>query len=135
MHKLLTTALCMLVPLGLIACGKKAEKTTQPPPAKVVAKPAEPQATAAEMISAMLRGHPNSKQVCVDGERERAFFLDYGPLLPIGVVPDGKFHGWYFIEKVDFYKTSNNTWFITDQKDDTYLQVYPDVTGLTCRAQ
>jgi len=135
MRKYLSLALCMLVPLGLVACGKKAEKT--PPPAHVTtaAVPLITPPTQAEMISAMLRGHPNSKQVCIDGERAKAFFLDYGPLLPNGAPPDGRNHGWLFIENIDFFKTSNNTWFITDQKDDNYIQVYPDVQGLTCKPQ
>lgn len=83
----------------------------------------------------MLRGHPNSRRVCVDGTRDRAFFLDYGPALKPGEQDDGKMHGWYFIEKVDFYATSNNTWFITAQEDKKYITVYPDVTGLTCQQQ
>ena len=83
----------------------------------------------------MLRGHPNSRKVCVDGNRDRAFFLYYGPLQPAGAEPDGLWHGWLFIEKVDFYQTSNKTWFITNQADNKYAQVYPDVTGLQCKDQ
>jgi hypothetical protein len=88
-----------------------------------------------EMIAAMLRGHPNSTQICVDGTRSRSFFVNYGPLLVPGAPEDGNLHGWLFIEDVDFFKTSNNTWFITVQKDDNYIQVYPDVLGLTCKSQ
>lgn len=117
---------------GLVACGKKAEKTPEPV-AVAASAPTEPQPTQVEMVAAMLRGHPNSRQVCVDGLRDRAFFLDYGPLLPPGSEDDGKYHGWIFIEKVDFYKTSNDTWFILAQDDKKYVQVYPDVTGLFCR--
>lgn len=116
---------------SLAACGKKEEKP--PELAAAASAPAVPQPTQVEMVAAVLRGHPNSRQVCVDGERDRAFFLDYGPLQKPGAEPDNQYHGWIFIEKIDFYKTSNNTWFITDQDDKKYAQVYPDVTGLFCR--
>lgn len=88
---------------------------------------------AEEMLASMLRGHPNSKKICIDGSRENAFFLDYGPL-PKEASDRGLFNGgWFFIEKVEFYKTSNNTWFITNQEDSKYITVYPDVTDLNCR--
>jgi len=135
MRRHFSLALCMLAVSGLVACGKTGEKTPPPTPVTTAAVPLITPPTQAEMISAMLRGHPNSKQVCVDGERSRSFFLDYGPLLPAGAPGDGKIHGWLLIENIDFFKTSNNTWFITDQKDDNYIQVYPDVAGLTCRSQ
>lgn len=123
----------LILLVGLVACGKKEEKIAIPPP--VVAEPAAVMPTGPEMISAMLRGHPNSRQVCIDGVRDRSFFLDYGPRLMPGVEADGKYHGWLFIEKVEFFKTSNNTWFITTQEEKKYLEVYPDVIGLTCKAQ
>jgi hypothetical protein len=131
-----TGAALLLSLAGLVACGKKEEKPAAPPP--VAAAPAavvEPDVPVEQQIAAMLRGHPNSRKVCVDGERTHAFFLDYGPLPPPGTEADGRFHGWIFIEKVDFYKTSNNTWFITDQDDKKYSQVYPDTIGLACKAQ
>lgn len=135
MRKLLPIALCMLVPLGLVACSKKAEKTPPTEPVKAAIEPTGPQLTQADMLTAMLRGHPNSKQVCVDGDREHAFFLDYGPIPPLGTKDDGKWHGWLFIEKIDFFRTSNNTWFITNQSNDKYVQVYPEVLELTCKSQ
>ena len=118
---------------GLAACGKRAETVESPdmPPQAVADPTATP--TQEQMIAAMLRGHPNSFRVCVDGERQNAFFVDYGPLPAAGSEPDNKYHGFLFIEKVEFYKTSNNTWFITNQADNKYVQVYPDVAGLTCK--
>jgi hypothetical protein len=113
----------------LVSCGKKEET----PPAAAVVKVEVPNAE--EALSAMLRGHPNSKRICIDGQREQAFFLDYGPL-PKDAADRQLFNGgWLFIEKVEFYKTSNNSWFITNQEDKKYIQVYPDVTGLNCRVQ
>jgi hypothetical protein len=130
MRKYLSLALCMLLPFSMVACTKKVEKKQTP--AAVAATP-EPEPEEDDMISAMLRGHPNSKQICVDGERRHAFFLDYGPLRKLGEAEDGQWHGWIFIEDVVFYKTSNNTLFITDQAANKYIQAYPDVTALTCR--
>ena len=118
---------------GLAACGKKAENAAGPAAAaQDVAEPV-PTPTQDQMIAAMLRGHPNSLRVCADGERQNAFFVDYGPIPPAGSEPDNKYHGFLFIEKVEFYRTSNNTWFITNQADDKYVQVYPDVAGLVCK--
>lgn len=114
----------------LSACTKKEEPPAPPPPAEPSVSP-----TTDEMVAAMLRGHPNSRKVCVDGNRDRAFFLYYGPLQPAGSEPDKLYHGWLFIEKVDFYQTSNKTWFITDQAENKYAQVYPDVNGLLCKDQ
>ena len=115
----------------LVACGKKAENQEH------VASPATPVVETGpsmdQKVDAMLRGHPNSRRVCVDGDRTNAFFLDYGPHLPPGAEHDGKYHGILFIEKVEFYKTSNNTWFITEQDGKKYLTVYPDLAGLVCK--
>jgi len=115
---------------SLVSCGKKEEN---PESAAVVLPEPVVAPTVDETISAMLRGHPNSRRVCVDGARERAFFIDYGPRPKAGEETNWPFHGWLLIEKVDFYKTSNNTWFITDQDDKKYIQVYPDITGLNCK--
>lgn len=128
----LTWAVLLSSLVALTACGKKAEN----PPEQQAAEPVvqAPQGPNQEqMIAAMLRGHPNSRKVCVDGNRDRAFFLDYGPHLKPGEQDDGKMHGWYFIEKVEFYQTSNNTWFITAQEDKKYVTVFPDVSGLVCQ--
>lgn len=133
---LIVTSATWLVALslfaGLVACGKKTEKTPAPEP---VAAPVAPAMSEEQQFSAMLRGHPNSKRVCIDAERRNAYFLDYGPLPPPGTPDDGKWHGWLFIDNVEFYRTSNNTYFITNQDDKKYVQVYPDVNGLQCRAQ
>lgn len=116
---------------SLVACGKKAENQ------EVAAAPATPVVEAGptldQKIDAMVRGHPNSKRVCADGERTNAFFVDYGPPLPPGTADDGKHHGILFLEKVEFYKTSNNTWFITEQNGNKYFAVYPDLAGLVCK--
>lgn len=119
---LLTALVC------LVSCGKKEET---PPTAEVIP---ESVPTVDDTIAAMLRGHPNSRRVCVDGLRERSFFIEYSPRPKEGEEANWPFHGWLFIEKVDFYKTSNNTWFITDQSEKKYIQVYPDITGLNCKA-
>jgi len=130
MKKLTILAMLALV-VGLTACGKKVEKQASTEPvAQVPQGPNQEQ-----MIAAMLRGHPNSRKICVEGNRDRAFFLDYGPHLKPGEQDDGKMHGWYFIEKVEFYQTSNNTWFITGQEDKKYVTVFPDATGLICKDQ
>jgi hypothetical protein len=130
MRKYLSLALCMLLPFSMVACTKKVEKKTE---SVAVAAVDPDDLTQDAMLSAMLRGHPNSKQICVDGTRNHAFFLDYGPLLKYGEPADGQWHGWIFIQDVEFYKTSNNTWFIIDQAANKYIQSYPDVNGLVCR--
>ncbi len=136
MRKILILAQCAFVLTALVACG---EKVKNPEPVAVAASAPEPVVEAAisleQQIAAMLRGHPNSRKICIDGERKHSFFLDYGPLPPAGTEDDGKWHGWIFIEGVDFFKTSNNTYFIGDQEQNKYIQVYPDVTGLQCKAQ
>lgn len=131
MRTLLAVALAAALS-GLAACGKKAEN---PPPVAESAPVVEQGPTQDQKVDAMLRGHPNSRRVCVDGERPNAFFLDYGPIPPAGTPPDDKHHGILFIEKVEFYKTSNNSWFITNQADDRYIPVYPDLSGLVCKVQ
>ena len=113
----------------LAACGKKEDLHASAPPSEPV------YITTDEMVAAMLRGHPNAQKLCVDGNREKSFFLYYGPLPAQGSAPDNLFHGWIFIEKVDFYQTSNKTWFITAQEANKYVQVYPDITGLQCKDQ
>jgi hypothetical protein len=120
---------------GLAACGKRAETVESvvvPEPAASVAAVELP-ITQEQALAAMLRGHPNARRICIDGYRTDAFFLDYGPLLPAGAEPDGLWHGWIFIDEIHFYRTSNNTFFVTDQGDEKYAQVYPDVTGLVCK--
>lgn len=116
----------------LVACGKKAENQV------AVASPAtavvESGPTLDQKVDAMLRGHPNSKRVCVDGVRKDAFFLDYGPHLPAGTPNDNKWHGIMLIVNIEFYKTSNDTWFITEQATNRYFLVYPELDGLVCKA-
>lgn len=130
---LLTAALMLLTSITLVACGKKVEST--PIPAAVASAPVVvDQPTEDQALAAILRGHPNSHRACVDGLRENSFFLDYGPPLAPGAEEDGKYHGWLLLDRVEFYKTSNNTWFITIQKDEKYITVYPDVNGLNCKA-
>lgn len=133
MRKLLILAQCALLLPVLVACGKKAEEPIQPAAvAEAASAPVSADITPPEALVAMLRGHPNSRQICIDGARKNAFFLDYGPLQKPGEEQDGRWHGWIFVEKVEFYKTSNDTWFITDLPN--YTQVYPDTTGLICKS-
>ena len=117
-------ALCVLTAAILVACGKKVEN---PPAANTtqVSEPVVALPTPEEALDAMLRGHPNSRRICIDGLRERSYFLDYGPLPEPGAKADGYYHGWLFIEKVDFYPTSNKTWFITNQAENKYKPFLP----------
>jgi hypothetical protein len=118
--------------LGLVACGKKVESV--PVPVVAASAPVVDEGPSVEQaVDAMLRSHPNSRKVCVDGERQHTYFLDYGPLLSPGADEDGRYHGWLFIERVDFYKTSNGTWFNVRMDENRYVQAYPDVTGLFCK--
>jgi len=135
MKNLALTVAVLTLAGGLVACGKKEEKQAVVAVAASAPEPVVESISNEQQLAAMLRGHPNSRKICIDGERKHAFFMDYGPLPPPGTEDDGKWHGWIFIENVDFYKTSNNTYFITDQDQKKYAQVYPDVTGLQCKGQ
>lgn len=118
--------------VGLTACGKKAET----PPAVEVAAPV-PVAVAPtvdEALVAVLRGHPNSRKICYDTNFD-GYFMYYGPHLPAGVEDDGKMHGWYLVQKIAFYQAANKSWFIGLQPNQSYVTVYPDVTGLPCKDQ
>lgn len=130
------TALVLLAVLALVACGKKEEKPFITLTSAAASAPTVTEEPSKEQaLSAMLRGHPNSRQVCIDDHRENSFFLNYGPLLSSGAPGDGQWHGWIMIWNVEFYKTSNNTWFVLDMNGDRYIQAYPDVTSLQCKAQ
>lgn len=125
----LTWAVALAGLTSLVACSKKLEKPVETKVTQAQEVPQDAQ------IAAMLRGHPNSKRICVDSSRDRAFFLDYGPLPKPNEPSDGLMHGWYFVEKIEFYSAPNGTWFITGQEDSKYITVYPDVNGLVCQQQ
>ncbi len=130
MKKLITLALIATL---LVGCSKRdaEEKKTEPPQQAQAVVVAEAPTTQ-ESIIAVLRGHPNSIQVCHE-PNFTGYLLDYGPLLPPGKEDDNLMHGWFLIQDVKFYKSANNTWFIGDQKNEAYIRVYPDTTGLTCK--
>lgn len=111
------------------SCGKKEE----PVAAAVVVAPPPVAATVEEGIAAVLRAHPNSRKVCYETNYD-GYLLDYGPPLAAGVEPDGLFHGWYLLQRVQLYRSSNGTWFTGLQPDKEYVTVYPDASGLPCKA-
>lgn len=121
--------------VGLVACGKKEESTPVVAVAASAPEPAVDPISSEQQLSSILRSHPNSRRACIDGERKYTYFLDYGPLPPPNTEDDGRNHGWLYIEGVQFFKTSNNTYFNTVQDEDKYIRVYPDVNGLQCKAQ
>jgi len=106
-----------------VAKVEAAASAVEQPAAEPVEKP-----TTQQMLDAMVRPYARMSKVCVDGARERAFFLLFNDTSE----PD-KLIGWYFVEGINFYKTSNNTWFIGDIADDKFVKVYPDITGLQCK--
>ena len=87
--------------------------------------------TVEDALSAMVRGHPNSKKVCYD-RKLNGYLIYYRPPLKAGDTPEeGKYYGWLYIDKVRFYQSANNTWFIAEQNN--HIAVYPDDTGLPCK--
>lgn len=116
---------CMAAILGLSACGKREEPVAVSTPA------VSPSPTVDEAITAVVRGHPHSLTVCYD-QPLNGYFVHYKDAVD-GAEPDGNYHGWYFLQKIDFYKAANNTWFIGNQPESSYVVVYPDVTGLPCK--
>jgi hypothetical protein len=130
--KNLSTLVMLALAVGLTACGKKAENpgaTEVSAPAPAVVAP-----TVDEAIVAVLRGHPNSRKICYDTNYD-GYFMYYGPHLPPAAEEDGKFHGWYLVQKIQFYQAANKSWFIGLQPNQNYITVYPDVTGLPCKDQ
>ena len=117
-------AVAVVLTLLLVGCGKKEE-----PAAEVAVTP--PSYTLDDTMAAMLRGHPRSKQICYD-DGMSGWYLQYA----IDEAVEFPFNGgWIFIQDVKFYRSSNKTWFISDQKITDYVRVYPDVAGLPCKTQ
>lgn len=114
--------LVILAVAALVGCGKVEEP----------AKEQNPLPTGDQATEAILRGHPNSLQVCYDS-RLNGFFLDYGPMLPAGADNDNKYHGWLWIEAPNFFLSANGKWFMQELAVDKYVQVYPDTNGLPCK--
>lgn len=130
MRKLIALALAVC----LVACGDKKEppKTVEIPPestASAASALVTPIPTGAEMLSAMKRGFDRTNQICINTiDNKTSFFIDFKE------DPDPtKFSGWYYIEKISFYRTQANTWYVQDIPDDQFIKVYPDVTGLQCK--
>lgn len=110
--------------LVLSGCQKKEEPVA-------VAAEAAPTYTVADTMAAMLRGHSHSKQICYD-EGMNGWYILYTEDATMESPFNG---GWLYISEVKFYRSSNKTWFITDQKITDYTHVYPDVTGMNCKTQ
>lgn len=100
-------------------------------PTKEQTPPPREQPTYEQALSAMSRSLDRVNSVCLDGIRNSAFFVHFSET----DYPDhtNLFRGWYLVENVEFYKTSNNTWFITEIPDNKFTKVFPDVTGLQCK--
>lgn len=119
----------LMLAVGLAACGKKVEEKI---PEKVEAAPVvKEEATQEQKLAAMVRPYDRLVRACADGLRNNSFFVLFKA--PPDGQTEGLFVGWYLIENVEFYKTSNNTWFITELPDKDFVKVYPDVTGLACK--
>lgn len=126
------TILIVACALALAACGKKQEVAA---PVEPVA-PAEPAAPVEkpnldQQLSAMVRPYERMIKVCHEGLRNSAFFVLFKP--PADGNSEGLLVGWYLVEGIEFYKASNNTWFMTDIADNKFVKVYPEIDGLTCR--
>lgn len=128
MNKLI---LALSLSVCLVACSKKVETPPVDVPASTVATPSVA-ATVDEGIAAVLRAHPNSRMVCYETKFD-GYFLNYGPRLPVGTDDDGQLHGWYLLQHVQLWRSSNDTWFTGEQPDKEYVTVFPEVTGLPCK--
>lgn len=116
----------------LVGCGKKEETPITPNKTAVVEEVKANTPSVDQELAAMLRGHYHATKICFSRNANKdTFFIFWPP----GQPDDGLYHGWYFITDVPFYNTQANTWFIQEMSDDNYIQVYPDVTGLTCKDQ
>lgn len=117
--------------IALSACSDSGKKPPEPV-AQVTAVVEVP--TIDEAMTATQRGHPHAIRICYD-EKLNGYFLEYSPYPTRSKEEDNFFHGWWFLQKVEYHKAANNTWFITDQPMTNYSQVYPDVAGLPCKSQ
>jgi hypothetical protein len=124
----------MLMLSALAACGPNPEPKKQPTPAITATVPdvAASVITSEEAMVAVMRGHPHSIQVCYDTGLN-GYFLQYPPRKEGAT--DDVMYGWYFLQKVQYFRASNNTWFIANQPEVNYASVYPDVAGLPCKMQ
>jgi hypothetical protein len=118
---------------ALVGCEAKVNiKSTPevPPPAPVLAASAPEQTspTVEQALDTVARAHPRSKKICYETKHD-AYFIYY-------VEPpkeEGDLNGWYYIDKIGFYPSSNGTYFIQEQAIDKYIKTYPDVTNLPCK--
>ena len=113
--------------IGLAGCTKKAAEpvAVNEPNATATADVAP---TVDQAIDAVLRGHPRSQKVCYETKYD-GYFLYYGPISD----DTTKLSGWFLIQNIGFYQSTNNTFFISTQPDKNYVTVFPDVTGLPCK--
>ena len=118
----------------LAACGKdvkKKPKNSEQAASTTQAKVPDPEPTVDEALAAVVRAHPNSLKVCKD---DYGYFVSYGPPLKAGQEADNsRYYGWQLVQGIKFYQSTNKTWFVVENKEVNYFQVYPDVTGLKCK--
>lgn len=111
-------------------CAKKEDAPKSKAQATKVEQKEKPNVS--EAMSAFFRAHPRSDKVCYDANYD-AFLVHYKDIPLNEVPPEDKMFGWYFVQKVEFYKLANNTWFTGLQPDERYFRAYPNVTGLPCQ--
>lgn len=88
----------------------------------------EPTITAEAAFEALKRSHPNAEKICIESGNKNSFLFKY-----TGTKPED-FNGWYVAYDIPFYVLKgNNTWFTVNLPNDRYIQIFPDVTGLTCK--
>lgn len=95
----------------------------------------EPTPTVDQKITTWLRSRPHSIQICYDPARE-GMYIQYPPLPSDADPADPPFHDWIYMEKLPmYYIATNNTWYLAEADINKigFAQVFPDVTGLTCK--
>lgn len=123
----------------LVGCSEDKPKEVAKVEAAVAAasepEAAEPVPTVDQKITTWLRSRPHSIQICYDPARE-GMYIQYPPLPADADSANLPFHDWIYMEKLPmYYIATNNTWYLAGAEIDKagFAQVYPDVTGLTCK--
>ena len=120
-----THILEVIASVVLLAACSKAPPATPPTQPEVVQGPVP---TTDEALAAIARYAPHSHKVCYDSEW--GYFLDYGPT-PAKV--DDDLHGIWLIQNVVFHKSVNNTFFIDNIDQNSWIAVQPDLNNLPCK--
>lgn len=127
--------LALIILCTLVACGKDEGEKKAPEPIPTPAPPAPEQPSVEQALDAALRGHPHAMKVCYDSKSE-GLLIQYSPHVePPAQDTDGMMHGWFYLKVNGFYPSANGTWYLTNQPDGSYVQVYPDDTSLPCKAR